>query len=72
MRLIVNAGVVGDPTAPSTFFAWLTHAGTHHPGAIAFFMADFFLFFGVAVLTAVQASQVGLHYKFHEVLVLTI
>lgn len=57
-----------DPIAPSTFFAWLTHTGTHNPGAIAFFMADFFLFFGVAVLTVVQASQVGLLDKFHEVI----
>ncbi|KAK4781261.1 hypothetical protein SAY87_017367 [Trapa incisa] len=51
--------VVGDPIAPSNFFAWLTHTGIHHPGAMAFFMADFFLFFGVAILTAVQASQIS-------------
>ncbi|KAK4774180.1 hypothetical protein SAY87_029199 [Trapa incisa] len=51
--------VVEDPIAPSNFFAWLTHTGTHHPGAMAFFMADLFLFFGVAVLTAVQASQIS-------------
>ncbi|KAK4783796.1 hypothetical protein SAY86_018164 [Trapa natans] len=50
--------VVTDPTAPSNFFEWLTHTVAHHPGAFAFFMADFFLFLGVAVLTVVQASQV--------------
>lgn len=53
-----NTGVVKDPMAPSSFGAWLSHAGTHHVGAISFLLADFFLFFGVAVLTVVQASQV--------------
>lgn len=52
------AGVLNDPAAPSSFGAWLSHAGTHHIGALAFLFADFFLFIGVAVLTGVQASQV--------------
>lgn len=52
------AGVSTDPLAPSSFGAWLSHAGTQHIGALSFFLADFSLFFGVAVLTAVQASQV--------------
>lgn len=52
------SGVLTDPAAPSSFGAWLNHAGTHHIGALAFLFADFFLFVGVAVLTGVQASQV--------------
>lgn len=44
--------------APSTFWGWLVYAGGHRIGALSFLMADFFLFSGVAVLTAVQASQV--------------
>ncbi|XP_043813498.1 protein S-acyltransferase 24 isoform X1 [Manihot esculenta] len=51
--------VLTDPAAPSTFGAWINHAGTHHIGAIAFLIVDFFLFFGVAVLTVVQASQIS-------------
>lgn len=38
------------------------HASTHHIGAIAFLIVDFFLFFGAAVLTVVQASQVCVLY----------
>lgn len=45
--------------APSSFGAWINYAGTHHFGAVSFFIVDFFLFFGVAVLTVVQASQVS-------------
>lgn len=52
------AGVSTDPLAPSSFGAWLSHAGTQHTGALSFFLVDFFMFFGVALLTAVQASQV--------------
>ncbi|XP_015082864.1 protein S-acyltransferase 24 [Solanum pennellii] len=51
--------VLTDPAAPSSFGAWLSHAGTHHVGALAFLFADFFLFVGVAVLTGVQASQIS-------------
>ncbi|XP_015879572.2 protein S-acyltransferase 24 [Ziziphus jujuba] len=53
------ARVVSDPSAPSSFGAWITHAGTRHTGAISFFLMDFFLFFGVAVLTVVQGSQIS-------------
>ncbi|OMO61697.1 Zinc finger, DHHC-type, palmitoyltransferase [Corchorus olitorius] len=49
--------IVTDPFAPSSFIQWLEYAGTHHVGAISFLIVDFFLFFGVAVLTVVQASQ---------------
>ncbi|MBA0679792.1 hypothetical protein Goari_011541 [Gossypium aridum] len=50
--------IVTDPLAPSPFFPWINHAFTHHIGAITFLIVDFFLFFGVAALTVVQASQV--------------
>ncbi|XP_008795828.1 protein S-acyltransferase 24 isoform X2 [Phoenix dactylifera] len=51
--------VVKDPTASTSFGAWLSHSATYHPGAILFLMMDFFLFFGVAVLTVIQASQIS-------------
>ncbi|KAL8126070.1 protein S-acyltransferase 24-like [Apium graveolens] len=62
--MIVTGGialtrVLTDPLAPSSFGAWLNHAGNEHMGAIAFIMADTFLFSGVAILTIVQASQIS-------------
>ncbi|KAJ6992523.1 hypothetical protein D5086_012294 [Populus alba] len=51
--------VLTDPFAPSSLGAWVNHAGSHHIGAISFLIMDFFLFFGVAVLTVVQASQIS-------------
>ncbi|XP_022938163.1 protein S-acyltransferase 24-like [Cucurbita moschata] len=51
--------VVTDPSSPSSFGAWINHAVNHHVGAISFLMVDFFLFFGVVVLTIVQASQIS-------------
>lgn len=51
--------VLTDPLAPSSFGAWLNHAGNQHIGAIAFIMLDTFLFSGVAILTIVQASQIS-------------
>ncbi|KAK1392723.1 S-acyltransferase [Heracleum sosnowskyi] len=51
--------VLTDPLAPSSFWAWLNHAGNEHLGAVAFIMLDAFLFFGVAILTIVQVSQVS-------------
>ncbi|KAL7239632.1 hypothetical protein ACSBR2_005514 [Camellia fascicularis] len=51
--------VVTDPMAPSYFGAWVNHAGTQHIGAISFLIVDFFLFSGVAALTAMQASQIS-------------
>ncbi|KAK4369249.1 hypothetical protein RND71_013041 [Anisodus tanguticus] len=51
--------VLTDPAAPSSFGAWLSHAGNYHIGALAFLFVDFFLFIGVAVLTGVQASQIS-------------
>ncbi|KAM7508274.1 hypothetical protein LguiA_018727 [Lonicera macranthoides] len=51
--------ILTDPLAPSTFGSWLNHAGTQHIGALSFLISDFFLFFGVAVLTVLQASQIA-------------
>ncbi|KAJ6857464.1 protein S-acyltransferase 24-like [Populus alba x Populus x berolinensis] len=51
--------VLTDPFAPSSLGAWINHAVSHHTGAISFLIMDFFLFFGVAVLTIVQASQIS-------------
>ncbi|KAE8654504.1 Protein S-acyltransferase 24 [Hibiscus syriacus] len=51
--------IVTDPLAPPQFFPWVNHACTRHIGAISFLMVDFFLFFGVAALTVVQASQIA-------------
>lgn len=58
MIVAIIAGVLTDPMAPSSFGAWMNYASTNHVGAVSFLFADFFLFFGVAVLTIVQASQV--------------
>lgn len=46
-----------DPYSPIALGAWI-HYGTQHPGAIMFLMFDFFLFFGVLMLTLAQISQV--------------
>jgi hypothetical protein len=51
-------GIVKDPTAPGSFGTWLSYSASNHPAAVSFVIMDFFLFFGVAVLTMVQASQV--------------
>ncbi|XP_047332561.1 protein S-acyltransferase 24-like [Impatiens glandulifera] len=51
--------ILTDQTAPSSFGAWVNHAATQHMGAVAFLLSDFFLFFGVAVLTIMQASQIS-------------
>ncbi|KAJ4842888.1 Protein S-acyltransferase 24 [Turnera subulata] len=51
--------ILTDPLAPSSFGGWLNHVATHHLGALSFLGMDFFLFFGVAVLTVVQASQIS-------------
>lgn len=51
--------IATDPSAPKSFGAWINHAVVHHPGAISFLVMDFLLFFGVAVLTVVQASQIA-------------
>ncbi|XAR66835.1 Protein S-acyltransferase [Bertholletia excelsa] len=48
-----------DPTAPSSFGAWVKYACTQHVGAVSFLVADFFLFSGVAALTFGQASQIS-------------
>ncbi|CAN0901130.1 Protein S-acyltransferase 24 [Linum grandiflorum] len=62
--MLVTGGValtrtVTDPMSPPTFGGWLKYAGIHHGGAICFLIMDFFLFFGVAVLTVMQAAQIS-------------
>lgn len=57
---LLYAGILNDPLAPSSFGAWISYAGSNHVGAISFFIMDFSLFFGVTLLTVVQASQVSL------------
>ena len=52
------AGIVGDPDSPSSFGDWIHYSAFQHTGVVLFLAMDFFLFFGVAVLTVVQASQV--------------
>nr|GMD95089.1 protein S-acyltransferase 24 [Ipomoea batatas] len=59
--------ILTDPMAPSSFFLWLNYAGTQHIGAIAFFVADFFIFSGLAVLTVIQASQISQNITTNEV-----
>ncbi|XVE71536.1 hypothetical protein DITRI_Ditri10aG0158600 [Diplodiscus trichospermus] len=51
--------ILTDPMAPSSFLPWLNYASIQHIGAISFLIVDFFLFFGVAALTVVQASQIS-------------
>ncbi|VFQ62971.1 unnamed protein product [Cuscuta campestris] len=58
--------VLTDPMAPSSFGAWLNHAGTQHVGAIMFLVADFFLCSGVTVLTVTQASQISCNITTNE------
>ena len=54
------AGLLTDPLAPPSFGKWINYAGNNHVGAVSFLIVVFLLFFGVAVLTLVQASQVCL------------
>ncbi|XP_058115701.1 protein S-acyltransferase 24-like [Magnolia sinica] len=56
---VTSIRILTDPSSPSSFGAWLNFAGTHHTSAISFLVMDLFLFFGVAVLTVVQASQIS-------------
>ncbi|KAH1057385.1 hypothetical protein J1N35_035450 [Gossypium stocksii] len=56
---VTIARIVKDPSAPSSFFPWMNYAVSHHVGAISFLIVIFFLFFGVAALTVIQASQIS-------------
>ncbi|GMJ07543.1 TIP GROWTH DEFECTIVE 1 [Hibiscus trionum] len=56
---VTIARIVQDPWAPSSFFPWMNYSVSHHIGAISFLIVNFFLFFGVAALTVVQASQIS-------------
>ncbi|GJM97876.1 hypothetical protein PR202_ga14836 [Eleusine coracana subsp. coracana] len=59
--------VVTDPASPSSFGAWVRYSAVHHTGAVSFVTMDLFLFFGVAVLTVVQASQIAKNITTNEV-----
>ncbi|KAK8602109.1 hypothetical protein V6N13_058238 [Hibiscus sabdariffa] len=56
---VTIARIVQDPSAPSSFFPWMNYSISHHVGAISFIVVNFFIFFGVAALTVVQASQIS-------------
>nr|GEV86163.1 protein S-acyltransferase 24-like [Tanacetum cinerariifolium] len=57
--IVAITRILNDPSAPSSFGAWLNHAGNQHVGALFFLVLDGFLFMGVAALTSMQVSQVG-------------
>ncbi|KAJ9548705.1 hypothetical protein OSB04_021248 [Centaurea solstitialis] len=57
--IVAVTRILTDPWAPSSFGAWLNHAGNQHVGALLFLISDGFLFMGVAALTCMQISQVG-------------
>ncbi|XP_042444392.1 protein S-acyltransferase 24-like isoform X1 [Zingiber officinale] len=56
--LVAITRIVRDPSPPS-FGGWLSHNVAEHPGVVSFLVMDFFLFFGVAALTFIQASQIA-------------
>ena len=60
----IHAGVLSDPSAPSSFGAWISHVATNHVGALSFLIVESCLFFSVAVLTVIQGSQVNAHSLF--------
>jgi len=45
----------------------VNYVAAHHPGALAFLIIDFLLFFGVAMLTGMQASQIGRNITTNEI-----
>lgn len=48
-----------DSNAPSSFGTQINYIGTHHAGALAFLIADVFIFLGVATLTGMQGTQIA-------------
>jgi ankyrin repeat protein len=56
-----------DQNAPSGTGPWLRHVAAHHAGALSFFCIDFFLLFGVATLTGLQATQIARNITTNEV-----
>ncbi|KAI4380480.1 hypothetical protein MLD38_006666 [Melastoma candidum] len=56
---VTLARLLSDPTAPSSFGAWLRHSGSRHFGTLFFVITDSWIFLGVAGLTVVQASQIS-------------
>ncbi|XP_076946492.1 protein S-acyltransferase 24-like [Bidens hawaiensis] len=57
--IVALTRVLTDPSAPSSFGAWLNHVGDRHTGALLFIISEGFLFTCVFTLTAMQVSQVG-------------
>ncbi|XP_054804837.1 protein S-acyltransferase 24-like isoform X2 [Prosopis cineraria] len=62
LAMLITGGVTVTriltvPLSPSSFGARIQYAFTHLVGATSFLVVDFFLFFGVFVLTVVQANQ---------------
>lgn len=51
-------GILTNPFATPSFGGRIQYALTHLAGATSFLIVDFFLFFGVFVLTVLQANQV--------------
>uniref|UniRef100_M4CDL5 S-acyltransferase n=1 Tax=Brassica campestris TaxID=3711 RepID=M4CDL5_BRACM len=56
---VTLARVLSDPSAPSSFGAWISHVATNHVGALSFLIVESCLFFSVAVLTVIQGSQIS-------------
>ncbi|KAL0735426.1 hypothetical protein Bca4012_011636 [Brassica carinata] len=56
---VTLARVLSDPSAPSSFGAWISHVASNHVGALSFLIVEFCLFFSVAVLTVIQGSQIS-------------
>lgn len=51
--------IMTDPTAASSFGAWLNHASSHYKGAFSFLIVDCFLLSGAAALAIAQAFQIS-------------
>ncbi|KAF2582484.1 hypothetical protein F2Q68_00000699, partial [Brassica cretica] len=56
---VTLARVLSDPSAPSSFGSWISYVASNHVGALSFLLVEFCLFFSVAVLTVIQASQIS-------------
>jgi len=50
---------VQDPGSPASFSGWLGYTAINHSWVVSFVIMDFLLFFGVIVLTVIQASQIS-------------
>lgn len=57
--LITGFVALTNPTAASSFGAWLNHASSHYKGAFSFLIVDCFLLSGAAALAIAQAFQIS-------------